>query len=82
MPAFGIGALLFVIVQAVVAWFVSRAVSGRHWSFRALAVVSTFVFGIVGAFVFRSLLLVLLVEAGGFVLYYLGRRDRSATTPQ
>ena len=82
MPGFGIGALLFVLAQAVVGWFVSRVVAARHWSFRVVAAVSAFVFAVVGAVVFRSLLLVLFVEAGGFVLYYLGTHDRGSTTTQ
>lgn len=82
MPAFGPGALLFVLVQTVAAVLIYRILSPGNRLFRFVTAVAMFVFGGIAALVVRSLLLVLLAEAAVIVGYYVGRDRLGGTTPQ
>lgn len=81
MPAFGIGAPIYLAIQAFIARFVYREASTHNRRSPLVLAGSIFILSIAAVFIVGSILLVLLVEAVAIILYRAGTsRNESPTT--
>ncbi|AFZ71478.1 hypothetical protein [Natronobacterium gregoryi] len=80
MPAIGIGAPIYLVVQAFIARFVYREAVAHDRRSPLVIGISAFVFSIVAALLVESVFLVVLVQAVAIGLYLIGvSRNRPNT---